>query len=182
MAAVPLSDVIVKTSGSAERKPAALYQSPSALRAWALLPLRLVVGVGFLLHGLAKLQRGPEKFGLLLAQIGTPMPVATAWTVTLLEIFGGLALLVGIFVWLMSIPLIASMLVAMFTVQWRYGFSSVNTIGLTSTGPVFGPPGYEINLLYIAALVALACCGPGSLSLSDWIHRRRRGMSDADPT
>ena len=174
MAAAPLSDGIVKSSGSAELKPAALYPSPSALTTWALVPLRLVVGVGFLLHGLAKWQRGPEKFGLLLAQIGTPMPVATAWIVTLLEVFGGLAILVGLFVALASIPLIGSMLVAMFTVQWRYGFSSVNTIGLTSTGPVFGPPGYEINLLYIAALVALACCGPGPLSLSAWFRRRGR--------
>ena len=38
--------------------------------AWTLLPLRLVVGVGFLLHGLAKLDRGPAKFALLLEQIG----------------------------------------------------------------------------------------------------------------
>ena len=55
----------------------------------------------------------------------------------------------------MSIPLIVSMLVALFTVQLRLGFSSVNTIGLRPAGPVFGPPGDEINLLYIAALVAL---------------------------
>lgn len=52
------------------------------------------------------------------------------------------------------------MLVAMFTVNIRYGFSSVNTVGLTANGPQFGPPGYEINLLYIAALIALAVSGP----------------------
>ena len=43
----------------------------------------------------------------------------------------------------------------MFTVNINYGFSAVNTIGLTPEGPRFGPPGYEINLLYIAGLVAL---------------------------
>ena len=46
--------------------------------AWTLLPLRLVVGLGFLLPGLAKLDRGPAKFALLLDDIGAPYPLATA--------------------------------------------------------------------------------------------------------
>jgi putative oxidoreductase len=124
-------------------------------------------------HGVAKWSRGPEHFGELLRQIGVPLPMTTAWGVTLLEVFGGLAVLLGIFVALVSIPLIASMLVAMFTVQLRFGFSSVNTIGLTNAGPVFGPPGYEINLLYIACLVALALVGAGPLALGRWMTRRR---------
>jgi putative oxidoreductase len=112
-------------------------------------------------------------FGKLLQQIGVPLPAATAWMVTLLEVFGGLAIIAGAFVAITSIPLIASMLVAMFTVQLRYGFSSVNTVGLTPTGPIFGPPGYEINLLYIGALIALALAGPGALSVDGWAARRR---------
>jgi putative oxidoreductase len=140
---------------------------------WVLLPLRLVVGYGFMAHGIAKWSRGPEGFGKLLHQVGVPFPVATAWMVTLLEVFGGLAILVGAFVALASIPMIISMLVAMFTVQLRYGFSSVNTIGLTASGPVFGPPGYEINLLYVAALLALALAGPGAFSVDGWLTERR---------
>jgi putative oxidoreductase len=122
---------------------------------------------------MAKWSRGPGKFGNLLHVIGVPFPVPTAWLVTLLEVFGGLAILVGAFVAIASIPLIISMLVAMFTVQLRYGFSSVNTIGLTPTGPIFGPPGYEINLLYIAALLALALSPPSLFSIDAWIARRR---------
>jgi putative oxidoreductase len=122
-------------------------------------------------HGYAKLTRGPEHFGQLLHQIGVPMPAATAWVVTLLELVGGLAIFLGIFVALVSIPLIVSMLVAMLTVQLRYGFSSVNTIGLTPSGPVFGPPGYEINLLYIASLLALALLGTGPWSAAGWWQR-----------
>jgi putative oxidoreductase len=64
-------------------------------------------------------------------------------------------------------------LVAMFTVQLRYGFSSVNTIGLTDAGPVFGPPGYEINLLYIAGLLVFGLGGGGPLSVDHWLARRR---------
>lgn len=142
---------------------------------WPLLPLRAIVGFGFIAHGLAKWSRGPEHFGQLLAQIGIPFPGATAWAVTMLETFGGLAVLLGVFVAVASVPLIASMLVAMFTVQLRFGFSSVNTVGLTASGPVFGPPGYEINLLYIASLVALAALGPGPLSL------QRRFARNSEP-
>ena len=132
---------------------------------WTLLPLRLLIGTGFLLHGLAKWNRGPAKFGLLLQHTGVPLPFQTAWLVTCLEVCGGVAVLVGLFVTILSIPLIISMLVAIFTVQARFGFSSVNTIGLTPSGPVYGPPGYEINLLYIAGLVARAFSEPTVASL-----------------
>jgi putative oxidoreductase len=146
-----------------------------ASRPWALLPLRLIIGFGFMAHGLAKWSRGPANFGRLLEQIGAPLPTETAWMVTLLELFGGAAILVGVFVAIVSVPLIVSMVVAMFTVQLRYGFSSVNTLGLTPSGPVFGPPGYEINLLYIAGLLALIFAGPSTLSLDRWLARRPHG-------
>jgi len=54
----------------------------------------------------------------------------------------------------------------------RYGFSAVKTIGLTASGPVFGPPGYEINLLYIAALCVLAVSGPSAFSIDTWLRQR----------
>ncbi|MDB5308338.1 MAG: DoxX family protein [Gemmataceae bacterium] len=131
-------------------------------RRWAPPPLRLVIGYGFMAHGWAKWSRGPEGFAKLLEQIGAPLPEATAWVATLLEFFGGLAILVGAFVAVVSVPLIITMLVAMFTVHLKYGFSSVNTIGLTEAGPRFGPSGYEINLLYIAGLLALILGGAGT--------------------
>jgi putative oxidoreductase len=144
---------------------------------WALALLRVVVGIGFVVHGYAKLSRGPAGFAKLLALIGVPFPLPTAWAVTGVELLGGLALIAGVAVTVVSLPLIASMVVAMVQVQWRYGFSSVNTVGLTADGPVFGPPGYEINLLYIAALVAIALLGPGPLSMTPWPTSRaaRRG-------
>jgi putative oxidoreductase len=143
-------------------------------RRWAVLPLRLVVGYGFLAHGVAKWMRGPAAFAKLLHLIGVPLPAATAWMVTAIEIVGGLAILLGLGMEIVGVPLIASMLVAMFTLHLRYGFSAVNTIGLTATGPVFGPPGYEINLLYSAALLMLAVAGPGAFSLEAWLASRRR--------
>src|SRR6266566_2483370 len=91
-------------------------------REWAPLPLRLVIGYGFMAHGWAKLSRGPEGFAKLLEQIGAPMPELTAWVSTFIEILGGFAIFAGAFVATVSIPLIVMMLVAMFTVHLHYGF------------------------------------------------------------
>jgi len=141
---------------------------------WAPLPLRLIIGFGFMAHGWAKLSRGPSGFAELLAQIGAPLPEATAWVTTFVELIGGLAIFVGAFVEVVSIPLIVMMLAAMFSVHLRYGFSSINTIGLTADGPKFGPPGYEVNLLYIAGLVSLILGGAGAMSVDRLLSRRGR--------
>jgi putative oxidoreductase len=145
---------------------------------YALVPVRVVVGTGFLLHGWAKLSRGPAGFAALLGQIGVPLPLFSAWTATFLEIFGGLAILLGALVSVVSLPLIAMMLVAMFKIHLRYGFSSINTVGLTADGPRFGPPGYEVNLLYVASLFALMVAGAGALSFDSWYSRRKRRAPD----
>jgi putative oxidoreductase len=143
-------------------------------RRCAPLPLRLVIGYGFIAHGWAKLSRGPAEFAKLLDQIGAPLPDLTVWVSTLTEILGGLAILAGAFVAVVSVPLIVMMLVAMFTVHLRYGFSAINTIGLTADGPQFGPPGYEVNLLYIAGLLALILGGAGPLSIDGLLTPRRQ--------
>jgi putative oxidoreductase len=156
-----------------------LRWSPDFSSRWSLLPIRVVLGIGFLLHGLAKWHRGPAKFGLLLQQARVPFPLHTAWMVTFLEVFGGAALVAGVLVSLVSVPLIISMVVAIITVQGHYGFSSVNTIGQTPSGPVFGPPGYEINLLYIAGLLALALSEPTVLSV-DLLIRRTKGSRSSN--
>jgi putative oxidoreductase len=122
-------------------------------------------------HGWAKLSRGPAEFAKLLEYTGTPLPEITAWVSTFVEILGGLAILIGAFVAFVSIPLIVMMLVAMFTVHLRYGFSAINTIGLTVDGPQFGPPGMEVNLLYIAGLLALILGGAGAFSIDKLFAR-----------
>jgi putative oxidoreductase len=134
----------------------------------------VVIGYGFMAHGWAKLSRGPSGFANLLTQIGAPFPEVTVWVSTFVELFGGLAIFVGAFVEVVSVPLIAMMLVAMFTVHLRYGFSAINTIGLAADGPQFGPPGYEINLLYIAVLLALILGGAGPLSVAGLLASKKR--------
>src|SRR5262249_50716547 len=59
---------------------------------WVPLPLRLIIGFGFMAHGWAKLSRGPSGLAKLLVQIGAPLPEATAWVSTFIELLGGLAI------------------------------------------------------------------------------------------
>src|ERR1700730_3663736 len=116
---------------------------PSAFERWALIPLRLIVGYGFLEHGFAKLAKGPDAFANILQAIGVPAPHFMAWSTILVEILGGLAVILGAFVTLASLPMAAVLLVAMFTVHLRYGFSSIKLMAVTAAGAQFGPPGYE---------------------------------------
>lgn len=146
---------------------------------WAQLLLRVVIGYGFMAHGWAKLSRGPAGFEKLLVFIGAPFPHISSWIVPLIELLGGFALLLGLFVSITAIPLILTMLVAMFTIQINYGFSSVKTIGLTPQGPLFGPPGYEINLVYIAGLISLIFSGAGIFSVDAFISKRRSAQATA---
>src|SRR5262245_38813288 len=73
------------------------------------------------------------------------------------------------------------MLVAMFTVHLRHGFSAINTIGLTADGPQFGPPGYAVNLLYIAGLIALILGGAGAFSIHGLLARRNESRRPYHP-
>ncbi len=106
--------------------------------------------------------------------VGAALRGWKAWGSVFMELLGGAGILAGFFVADVSVPLIVMMLVAMFTVHLRYGFSAINTIGLTVDGPQFGPPGYEINLLYIAGLLALILGGAGPLSIDGLLTPRKR--------
>src|SRR5580704_7613730 len=122
-----------------------------SLARWAPIPVRLIVGYGFMQHGFAKLSKGPEAFAAILHVVGVPAPHLMAWMVILTEVFGGLAVLLGAFVPLVSLPMAALHFVAIFTVHLPYGFSSIKLMSMTSGRAQFGPPGYEVNLLYLAS-------------------------------
>ena len=130
------------------------------LAPFAMLPIRLIVGYGFLAHGLAKWSKGPAAFAAILHAIGVPAPHLMAWITIATEIVGGIAILMGAFVTLASVPAIALLIVAIFSVHLPYGFSSIKLLGVVNERAQFGPPGYECDLLYIACLLTLALGAP----------------------
>lgn len=141
---------------------------------WAPIPIRLIVGYGFLAHGLTKLTKGPDAFANILQTIGVPEPHIMAWLTVWVEILGGLAVLLGAFVALVSLPMAAVLLTAMFTVHLRYGFSSIKILAVTAAGAQFGPPGYETDLLYLACLATLVLGGSGPLAFDSLLTKIRK--------
>jgi putative oxidoreductase len=73
----------------------------------------------------------------------------------------------------------AVLLVAMFTVHLPYGFSSIKLVAVTGGRAQFGPPGYEVDLLYIACLAALVLGGSGPFSIDSLIARRPASASES---
>src|SRR5262245_20050556 len=90
---------------------------------WAPLPLRLMIGSGFMQHGFAKLSRGPEAFATILGALGAPAPHLMAWLTIFTEIGGGFAVFLGGLLPLVAVPMAAVLLVAILSVHLPCGFS-----------------------------------------------------------
>jgi putative oxidoreductase len=147
------------------------------LHRWSALPLRLIVGYGFMEHGYAKLIHGPERFAAILHALAVPAPELMAWATIMVELLGGLAVLLGTFIPLVSVPMACVLLTAMFTAHLQYGFSAIKLQAITAAGAQFGPPGYEVDLLYLACLAALVLSGSGPFSLGSFLTKRSNSSS-----
>ena len=137
---------------------------------WAPIPLRVVVGYSFMEHGVAKLSKGPHAFVAIVQAMGVPDPHFMAWLTILTELLGGFAVILGAFVAIVSLPMAIVLLVAMFKVHHPYGFSSVKLLAVTASGAKFGPPGYGVNLLYLACRAALVLGGSGPFALDKHVR------------
>src|SRR5262245_13281211 len=91
------------------------WSSRSPIACWAPIPLRLIVGCGFMGHGFAKLSKGPDAFATILQALDVPGPRLMAWCTILIEVLGGFAVMLGAFVALVSVPMAAVLLVATLT-------------------------------------------------------------------
>src|SRR5437870_3905764 len=116
---------------------------------WGLVPLRLVVGLVFIVHGGQKL----FVFGLggaagFMAKVGIPWPFLAAVVVIAVEILGGLALILGLGTRLAAALLAIDMVVAVLAVRLAAGF-----VG-----------GYEFELALLAASLSLALLGVGPMT------------------
>lgn len=131
----------------------------ASLAGWGIVPVRVVVGLVFVVHGGQKL----FVFGLggtagFMGQVGIPAPALAAVVVTAVELLGGLALILGLFTRVVAVLVAIDMLVAIAVVHLRAGF--------------FVPKGVEFVLTLLAASVTLAMVGAGAASLDAVLERR----------
>ena len=120
---------------------------------YAPLPLRIIAGIGFMMHGLPKLLDIP---GTQNSFTNMGLPPELAIIIGLLEFIGGLAILLGILTRIAAGLLAIDMIGAILLVKLSKGF-----IG-----------GYELDLLYLAIMISLMITGPGSFSIEKNIIKR----------
>jgi len=130
----------------------------SRWRQWApllLSILRIITAFLFMQHGAQKL------FGLLGgSRVGTPEFLSLSWFSGVLEIFGGLLILLGLFTRPVAFLLSGMMAVAYFKVHAPRGFWPIQNGG-------------ELAALYCFVFLYMSSAGGGPLSL-DFLWRRVR--------
>ena len=135
-------------------------------KSWGPVPLRLMLGFGFVYHGFPKFTTAGHQLLLgSLQHMGVPLAEPTSWLIGVLEVVGGLLLLLGYQVRLVAVPLIGEMLVAAVKVHGPNGFDAVHVTSVGPNGMTFGMAGFEFPLLYLVMLVSLFLSGAGRLSV-----------------
>lgn len=114
--------------------------------------IRIVVGVIFVMHGWQKLSWGFQHVAEFLGSLHIPLPALAAVVLTLVEMLGGIMLILGVLTRYVAALLAIDMLVAIIAYHAKNGF--------------FAPQGIEFPLLLLAANVNLILTGAGALSLS----------------
>ena len=160
----------MKSNARLETLRASILPLPAS---WYAVPLRLVVGFGLFEHGYAKLSRGGDGFVEIVRAIGVPFAHFFGWATIVTEVVGGAMIAVGAFVPVATVPMLAVLLVAIFSVHLPNGFSSIKLVSYDAAGAHFGQPGYETDLLYVAGLFALCIGGAGPLSVDGYLARHR---------
>lgn len=122
----------------------------------SLLIIRAAFGASLVAHGLNKVRgaNGLEGTAAWFASIGMRWPSVQARVAATTEIVAGVMLTIGFLTPLAASAIVAVMVVAIVTVHWRVGYF------------IFLPNGgWEYCAAIVAAAVAVAIGGPGSLSL-----------------
>jgi uncharacterized membrane protein YphA (DoxX/SURF4 family) len=102
---------------------------------------------------------------------GTALSFLLGWLTIIVELVGGLMILVGALIPLATVPMMIVLFVAIITVHLPNGFSSIKLQSFDAAGAHFGQPGYETDLLYLTSLLALCFGGPGPFSVDGWLNR-----------
>jgi putative oxidoreductase len=118
--------------------------------------LRVVLGVIFISHGAPSLFGGMEGQAEFFSSLGIPLPVVAAWAISLLEFFGGIALLIGLLVTPVSLLLVIHMFAGIVLFHAPRGWY---VLGPEASG------GVEYSVLLATSLMMLVFGGAGLASM-----------------
>jgi uncharacterized membrane protein YphA (DoxX/SURF4 family) len=140
----------------------------------ATIAVRLMAGSVFLWEGILKFVYENQGVGRF-TKLGMPFPAATASFVGVLEIGGGLLLLLGLGTRLISIPFIVEMVVAVLSTKPRL-FLGTSPLPLPPVPPQIGMWAvlHEVRSEYaqLMSCIFLLATGPGPWSLDAWLTTR----------
>ena len=125
------------------------------ISALAPLPVRIIAGIAFILHGLPKFEnlQGTQGF---FASVGIPADLALL--IGLLEVIGGILLIVGLLTRITSILFTIEMICTVLIVKADNGF--------------MGQGGFEVDLLLMFISISLLLSGPGRVSIERDLLKR----------
>ena len=119
--------------------------------------LRIVLGIAMAVHGWSKLSGGIGGVAGFFGSLGIPAPGLMAWVVTLVELVGGILLVVGFLTQIAGILIAIEMLgIILFAFLLR-GAPFIENGGIT----------WEKEAVFGAAALCLALSGPGAWSVDD---------------
>ena len=125
-------------------------------QSWGLLPLRIVLGAVFLMHGWQKIfVFGVAGTADILGKLGIPLATWSALLLIVVESAGGVAILTGYLTRISAALLFIEMCVAIPVARYSGGF--------------FAPSGYEFEFVLLGACATLALLGPGPVSVEAWM-------------
>ena len=144
---------------------------------WFAIPLRLIVGFGFIQHGYAKLARGPDAF-IVLHAIGRALADLLGWATIIVELVGGALILLGAVVPLATVPMIIVLLVAIFTVHLPNGLARSSSCPTTRRGRILASRAMRPTFCTSRACSRSAFGGAGPLSVDGYADARWRCARD----
>lgn len=127
---------------------------------WSLLILRVILGLGFTIHGFDKFNGGIENISNWFDSIG--IPGILAYGVSLLEVMGGIALIAGLATKLVSCLFAIVMIVAIIKVKIVGGFLGNGELS-----------GFELELVYFTISIALFINGSRLFSIDETLFPSR---------
>jgi putative oxidoreductase len=125
--------------------------------------LRVVLGIAMAVHGWSKLSGGVDGVAGFFGSLGIPLPGLMAWVVTIVELVGGILLIVGFLTQIVGILIALNMLGVILFRFLLQGEPFIENGAIT----------WEKEAVFAAAALCIALAGPGAWSVDDVVAENR---------